>query len=57
MLRLAKGVKPCPECGSEEIYWKSNFYVSLICNECGYEMLPDNEFDDEELFIEKWNNL
>jgi len=49
------GLKPCPICGSDEIYWIHWYYVSLKCKRCGYETYPEDEFASTEKYVQDWN--
>ena len=57
--KIKKGVlSPCPVCGSSDyIDWSGYRYISLACNNCGFEMYPENDFASEEEYFHEWNNL
>ena len=57
--KIKKGVlSPCPVCGSSDyIDWSGYRYISLACNNCGFEMYPENDFASEKEYFEEWNNL
>jgi len=46
----------CPVCGSENVYWCGHYYVSLQCDDCKFEVYPEDEFASEEEFIDEWNS-
>lgn len=56
---IKKGVlSPCPVCGSSDyIDWSGYRYISLTCNNCGFEMYPYNDFASENEYFEEWNSL
>lgn len=52
----AKGLKPCPICGSTDIYWVGWYDVALECAECGFYIYPENgPLASEDEFIQEWN--
>ena len=56
--KAKKGLKRCPACNCDDnIVWGGYHYVSLICDNCGYEMWPLNEYESEDEFYEEWDNL
>ena len=58
MVKVEKGIlKPCPSCNGHNISWGGYYHISLICNDCGFEMFPFNEFASEEDVIKEWNEL
>ena len=46
----------CPVCGSKNVYWTGHYYVSLQCDDCKFEVYPEDEFASEEQFIDEWNS-
>ena len=55
---IKKGVlAPCPVCGGNNIDWYGYRYISLRCNDCGFEMYPSDDFASENQYFREWNNL
>jgi len=55
---IKKGtLMPCPVCGGDNIDWYGYCYISLRCNNCGFEMYPSNDFASENEYFEEWNAL
>lgn len=50
-------LKPCPVCGGSNITWNNHNGISLLCNDCKFEMYPSEDFSSEEAYFEEWNNL
>jgi len=48
---------PCPVCGGNNIDWHGYRYISLRCNDCGFEMYPSNDFSSEDEYFKEWNTL
>ena len=58
MYEIKKGtLMPCPVCGSDNINWYGYRYISLRCNDCGFEMYPSDDFASENEYFEEWNDL
>ncbi|MBO7518879.1 MAG: hypothetical protein J6T31_07190 [Methanobrevibacter sp.] len=57
--KISKGVlSPCPVCGSNDyIDWSGYRYISLACNNCGFEMYPEKDESSEKEYFQEWNNL
>jgi predicted nucleic-acid-binding Zn-ribbon protein len=57
--KISKGVlSPCPVCGSNDyIDWSGYRYISLVCNNCGFEMYPEKDESSEKEYFQEWNNL
>jgi len=55
---IPKGIlMPCPVCGGNNIDWFGHRYISLRCNDCGFEMYPSDDFASENEYFKEWNTL
>ena len=55
---IKKGtLTPCPVCGGDNIDWGGYRYISLQCNDCGFEMYPSDDFSSEQEYFDEWNML
>lgn len=55
---ITKGIlMPCPVCGGNNIDWYGYRYISLHCNDCGFEMYPSDDFASESEYFKEWNTL